>query len=240
MGLVVEEGEVPAAPRGARRHKDKKRRQKEKSRRNLLRRIGTLHSTTVEYDDVSSLSEGEQGPDLTFPPRLGLSLSPTSDRCPSPTMLHHTPLPLLRQAGDAADRSGRRKRSAHRNDNRGARPDERRNRLAATGGNLLLPAEAQPWRPQDESSKKTEVRAAASHRPLAGYAKQTPKAYRGDRAASRASPQGNHRKKSVSPARSPSPGYSGHRAGRRSPNYDRTDTSPGRRRSRSPYSPATR
>lgn len=249
MGLM-EEGEVPAVPRGARHHRDRKKRQRE--RRNLLRKVGTLHSAPVEYDDVSSLSEGEQGQESSFTPALGLIPSPASDRCPSPPMLHQTPLPLLRQAG-VSDRSGRRKRrrqeSAPRNDGRGGgRTEDRRNRQAA--GNLLLPAEplmhAQPWRPQEESAKRTEVRAAASHRPkreeaaAASYSKQTPKAYRGDRGSSRASPQGNHRKKSASPARSPSPGYSGHRLGRRSPTYERTDTSPGRRRSRSPYSPVTR
>lgn len=239
---LVEEGEVLADPRGARRHRDKKRKQRERSRRNLLRRVGTLHTTAVEYDDVSSLSEGERGQDASFPPQLGLIPSPASDRCPSPPMLHQPPLPLLRQAGDS-DRSGRRKKrrqeSSHRSRDDG-RSEDRRNRLP-----VLLPAEplllAQTWRPQEESAKRTELRAPASYRSkreeAAGYNKQPPKAYRGDRSSSRASPQGNHRKKSASPSRSPSPGYSGHRSGRRSPTYERADSS---RRSRSPYSPVTR
>ncbi|KAM4026650.1 cyclin-dependent kinase 13 [Anomaloglossus baeobatrachus] len=251
MGLV-EEGEVPAVPREqAKRHRDRKKRR----RRDLLRRVGTLAASTVEYDDVSSLSEGalseaEHGPGGHFTPGLGLIPSPASDRCPSPTGLQQAPFSLLRPAGEG-DR--RRKRGSqrqepgprHREDARtgGGRPDLRRGRLGI--GSLLLPEPlllAPTWRPQEET-KRPELRPAASYRPkreeAAAHGTQPPKAYRGQRAY-RASPPGNHRKKSASPARSPSPGYSGHRAGRRSPNYDRTDTSPARRRSRSPYSPASR
>lgn len=263
MGLV-EEGEVPAVPRAGRHHRAKKKRQKDR-RRDMLRRVGALAASTVEYDDVSSLSEGalsegEQGPGAQFPPVLGLGLipSPASDRCPSSPGLHQTSLSLLRQAGDA-DRNSRRKRGSRRQEpghrrreearSAGGRTDDRRNRLGI--GNLLLPEPlllAPTWRPQEETAKRPELRAAASHRPkreeAAAHSKQPPKAYRGERAHRAASP-GNHRKKSLSPARSPSPGYSGHRAGRRSPNYggfDRTDNSspPARRRSRSPYSPVTR
>ncbi|XP_069814508.1 cyclin-dependent kinase 13 isoform X2 [Dendropsophus ebraccatus] len=260
MGLV-EEGEVPAGPRAGRRHRGRKKRQRDR-RRDMLRRVGALAATTVEYDDVSSLSEGalsegEQGPGAPFPPVLGLGLipSPASDRCPSSPGLHQAPLSLLRQAAGTADRNSRRKRgsrkqeSAHRRreDARSAagRTDERRSRLGM--GNLLLPEPlllAPTWRPQED--KRPELRpAASSYRPKREEAtKQPPKAYRGDRPHRAASP-GNHRKKSASPARSPSPGYSGHRAGRRSPNYggfDRTDNSSpaARRRSRSPYSPVTR
>ncbi|XP_068092486.1 cyclin-dependent kinase 13 [Hyperolius riggenbachi] len=244
MGLV-EEGEVPAAPRGGRRHRDRKKRQRERSR-NLLRRVGALHTTsTVEYDDVSSLSEGEQGPEVSFPPILGLIPSPASDRCLSPLMLHQPPLSLLRQSVDSSRRKSERQEPVHRSRDEarsgGSRPEDRRNRLAM--GNLLIPAEplllGQAWRPQDESTKRTELRAATSYRPKRDEGRP-PKAYRGDRSSSRTSPQGNHRKKSVSPVRTPSPGYSGHRQGRRSPTYERTEASPSRRRSRSPYSPVTR
>ncbi|XP_069586313.1 cyclin-dependent kinase 13 [Ranitomeya imitator] len=253
MGLV-EEGEVPAVPRAqGKRHRDRKKRR----RRDMLRRIGTLAASTVEYDDVSSLSEGalseaEHGPGGHFVPGLGLGLipSPASDRCSSPPGLHQGPISLLRQAVDG----GRRKRGAQRQepgprrleDGRSGvgRPDPRRGRLGV--GSLLLPEPlllAPTWRPQEDTAKRAELRPAASYRPkreeAEAHGKQPPKAYRGQRAY-RASPPGNHRKKSASPARSPSPGYSGHRAGRRSPNYDRTDTSPARRRSRSPYSPASR
>ncbi|KAM3928990.1 cyclin-dependent kinase 13 [Leptodactylus fuscus] len=263
MGLV-EEGEVPAVRRPGKHHRGRKKRPKDR-RRDMLRRVGALAASTVEYDDVSSLSEGalsggEQGPGNPFPPVLGLGLipSPASDRCPSSPGLHQAPLSLLRQAGDA-DRNSRRKRGSRRQESghrrreearSGAgRTDDRRSRLGI--GNLLLPEPlllAPTWRPQEEATKRSELRAAASYRPkreeAAAHTKQPPKAYRGDRAYRAASP-GNHRKKSLSPARSPSPGYSGHRASRRSPNYggfDRTDNSspPARRRSRSPYSPVTR
>ncbi|XP_040287251.1 cyclin-dependent kinase 13 [Bufo bufo] len=264
MGLV-EEGEVPAVPRAGRHHRARKKRQKQR-RRDMLRRVGALAASTVEYDDVSSLSEGalsegEQGPGNPFPPVPGLGLipSPASDRCPSPPGVHPAPLSLLRQAVDA-DRNSRRKRGARRQESGHRRRDEARsargradNRRSRLGvGNLLLPEPlllAPTWRPQEEPAKRTELRAGASYRPkreeASVHSKQAPKAYRGDR-AHRASSPGNHRKKSLSPARSsPSPGYSGHRASRRSPNYggfDRTDNSspPARRRSRSPYSPVTR
>ncbi|KAG8572552.1 hypothetical protein GDO81_012086 [Engystomops pustulosus] len=258
MGLV-EEGEVPAVPRAGRRHRARKKRQKDR-RRDMLRRVGALAASTVEYDDVSSLSEGglsggEQGPGNAFPPVLGLGLipSPTPDRCPPSPGLHQAPLSLLRQAGDA-DRSSKRKRGSRRQESghrrreeargAGGRSDERRSRPGA--GNLLLPEPlllAPTWRPQEDTTKRAELRAAASYRPkreeAAAHSKQPPKAYRGDRAY-RASSPGNHRKKSPSPARSPSPGYSGHRASRRSPNYGDNSSPPARRRSRSPYSPATR
>ncbi|XP_075683152.1 cyclin-dependent kinase 13 [Rhinoderma darwinii] len=261
MGLV-EEGEVPAAPSAGKRHRARKKRQRD-HRRDMRRKVGALAASTVEYDDVSSLSEGalsegEQGPATQFPLVLGLGLipSPASDRCPSSPALHQAPLSLLRQAGDAGrnrrKRGSRRQDSGHRRREEarigGARTDQRRSRLGI--GNLLLPEPlllAPTWRPQEETTR-TELRAAASHRPkreeAAAHSKQTPKAYRGDRAYRAASP-GNHRKKSLSPVRSPSLGYSGHRASRRSPNYggfDRTDnSSPApRRRSRSPYSPVTR
>ncbi|KAM9308033.1 cyclin-dependent kinase 13 [Gastrophryne carolinensis] len=230
MGLV-EEGEVPAVSREVRRHKKKK--QRDRNRRNLLRRVGALPATTVEYDDVSSLSEGEQGPGGPFASDLALGLipSPASDRCFSPTMLHQAPLPLLRQAVDPERRSNRRRPESgqrNRGEARAGRTEERRNRLLS--GDLLLPGEplllAQHWRKQDEAAKRTEARATASHRPKReeAAASSKPKAYRGGRA----SPQGNQR--------SPSPGYSGHR--RRSP----PEPSPpaNRRRSRSPYSPVTR
>ncbi|XP_063778558.1 cyclin-dependent kinase 13 [Pseudophryne corroboree] len=256
MGLG-EEGEVPVAPRGPRRRRDRKKRQRERDRRGLMRKAGALTAAaTVEYDDVSSLSEGalsggEPGPVAQGPPllELGFMPSPASDRCPSPTVQHQRPLPLLRQPG-ASEASGRKRRggrrpeSGHRRKVEG-RTEDRRNRLGL--GNLLTPEPlllAPPWRPQEEAGKRTELRAAASFRPkreeAAAPSKQPPKAYREERSF-RASSQGNHCKKAASPARSPNLGYGGHRQGRRSPTYgtfDRTDTSssPARR----PYSPGTR
>ncbi|XP_075068647.1 cyclin-dependent kinase 13 [Mixophyes fleayi] len=257
MGLV-EEGEVPAVPRGPRRHRDRKKRQRDRTRREILQRVGAL-TTTVEYDDVSSLSEGalsegEQGPVTQVPPmvELGFMPSPASDRCPSPALLHQRPLPLLRQSGDSETNS-RRRRGPRRQElgprrREDGRPEDRRNRLGL--GNLLIAEPlllAPPWRPQEEAAKRTELRAAVSYRPkreeALAHSKQPPKAYRGDKSF-RALSQGNHCKKSSSPTRSPNLGHGGHRQGRRSPNYgsfERTDTSsPARRRSRSPYSPSTR
>ncbi|XP_056376473.1 cyclin-dependent kinase 13 [Hyla sarda] len=262
MGLV-EEGEVSAGPQAGRRHRGHKKRQRERHR-DMLRRVGALAASTVEYDDVSSLSEGalsegERGPGTLFPPVLGLGLIPSPDRCPSTPGLHQAPLSLLRQAASNADRSGRRKRGSRRQEtahrrredarSSAGRTDDRRRRLGI--GNLLLPEPlllAPTWRPQEEKRPDPRPAASSLYRPkreeAAAHNKQTPKAYRGDRPHRAASP-GTHRKKSASPARSPSPVYGGHRGGRRSPNYggfDRTDNSspPARRRSRSPYSPVTR
>ncbi|KAM8967474.1 cyclin-dependent kinase 13 [Pelodytes ibericus] len=260
----VEDGEGSLAPRSMKRNKerrDKRKRRRDRSKKSLLKKDGALGAATVEYDDVSSLSEGalsegEHGPD-TVAPVLGQGRieSPASDKCPSPAMLAPQPLALLRQPRDS-ERSSKRKRGSRRpesghhrrEESRGHRTEESRRRLGIS--ELIIPTPlmlAPPWRPQADVGKRSELRPAASFRPkreeALSYSKQPPKAYREEKTY-RATSQGNHRKKSISPARSPSPGYSGHRQGRRSPNYstyDRTETSPmNRRRSRSPYSPGSR
>ncbi|XP_063308205.1 cyclin-dependent kinase 13 [Pelobates fuscus] len=266
LGAAAVEGAQSAA-RGMKRYRerrDRKKRRRDRGKRQLLSRDGAL-AAAVEYDDVSSLSEGalsasEPGR-AANPPALGLGLgaSPASDRCPSPAMFPPQPLALLRQPGDP-ERSARRKRGSRRPESRhrrreegrggNNRTEERRRPLAIN--ELVIPPQplllATPWRPPADVGKRAELRPAASHRPkreeAAAYSKQAPKAYREDKAY-RASIPGNHRKKSASPARSPSPGYSGHRQARRSPSfgsYERTETAspPSRRRSRSPYSPAGR
>ncbi|CAN2389605.1 phosphorylation of RNA polymerase II C-terminal domain [Pristimantis euphronides] len=198
----VEEGEVPAGPRAGRRH----RRKRQKARRKeMLRRVGALAASTVEYDDVSSLSEGalsgaEQGTGLTAGPG------------PQP------PPPSLLRPGDGA-RGGRRPEPRRKEE--AAARGGRRGRL---GGLLLLPPEllAPTWRPQDE---RAEPRAAPYR----------PKAYRaGEQRAYRAASPATHRKTSASPARSPSPAYSGHRRRSRSP-YSPPARRSARSRSRSPY-----
>ncbi|XP_053322229.1 cyclin-dependent kinase 13 [Spea bombifrons] len=264
LGLDAGGGEPQVASGGMKRdrdRRDRKKRRRDRSKRSVLKKDGTV-ATTVEYDDVSSLSEGvlsegEHRPDTLAPAlRLGLVPSPASDRCPSPTTLHQTPLALLRQSGDS-ERSSRRKRDSRRGESGHRRRDESRResrteeRKSVGVGDLAAPTPlmlSPPWRPQAEAGKRTEPRPAGSYRPKreepVAYSKQPPKAYREERSY-RASSPSNHRRKSISPVRSPSPGYSGHRQGRRSPSYgtyDRTEAaSPmSRRRSRSPYSPAGR
>uniref|UniRef100_A0A8C5MLI4 Cyclin dependent kinase 13 n=1 Tax=Leptobrachium leishanense TaxID=445787 RepID=A0A8C5MLI4_9ANUR len=260
LGAGAEVGEQPVAARPMRRYgdrRDKKKRRRDRVRRNLPRRDGAL-APTVEYDDVSSLSEGalsgaEQGP-MSHPPLLGLGLgiSPASDRCLSPALAAHEPLALLRQAVEA-ERRARRKREAEKPESRPGGREEGRGNLAEDRRRLLPINEAvapvplllaPTWRPQADLGKRSELRPAASFRPkreeAAAYSKQPPKAYREDKAYRSTPSGGNHRKTSASPARSP-----GHRQARRSPSfgsYDRTETSspPSRRRSRSPYSPAAR
>ncbi|KAM4688663.1 cyclin-dependent kinase 13 [Discoglossus pictus] len=254
-------GESQAAPQGWRRHRGRRDRRKRRrdrgggsGKRSVLKQEGAI-GTTVEYDDVSSLSEGglsegEQGPAPAQPLlALGLGSTPVSSRTPSPVMMQPSPLAQLRQSG-VSERIGRRNRGSRRKEHRrkeeGAtnRSEERRRKVAIPDllpqGPILV---SPPWRPQVELGKKAEARPAArpKREEAAAYTKQPPKAYREDKPY-RTPTQGNHRK---SPARSPSPGYSGHRQARRSPNYgmyDRTEASPqlSRRRSRSPYSPAGR
>ncbi|KAM4704645.1 cyclin-dependent kinase 13 [Rhinophrynus dorsalis] len=261
-GEEADGAEIKVAPRGMRRRRrDRKKRRRDREgasgKRNVIKREGAL-TTTVEYDDVSSLSEGvlsegEQVPTPpVHPPALGLGqgISPASDKCPSPVTRHPPLLPHLRQHGDSS-RSSRRKRGSRRNESRHDRKEETRGvgrteeRRRGTEIEPLTPQPLlleQPWRPQGDLGKRTDFRPAALFRPkreeAAAYSKQTPKAYRG-------ALLGNHLKKSASPARSPSPGYSGHRQGRRSPSYgsyerNEASSTPARRRSRSPYSPANR
>uniref|UniRef100_A0A6I8Q2X3 Cyclin-dependent kinase 13 n=1 Tax=Xenopus tropicalis TaxID=8364 RepID=A0A6I8Q2X3_XENTR len=253
-----------AATRGRRHHRmhrERKKRRKDRGgsgRRSGLRK-DRARAPTVEYDDVSSLSdgdlsEGEQVPTPPFAPSvlgLGLNASPASDRCPSPVGLPPPPpqVSLLRQRGDSG-RSGRRKTSRRPESKHRRREDMQDRRRGGEIGDLLLPTPlmlASTWRPQCELGKKPEFRPVPLFRPkreeALAYNKQPPKAYR-DKGFRSSVLQGNHRKKSLSPVRSPSPGYSGHRQNRRSPSFgvrDKNETSPpARRRSRSPYSPGGR
>ncbi|KAG8442771.1 hypothetical protein GDO86_011546 [Hymenochirus boettgeri] len=262
LGSVVEPGgsvggegqAVTRERRHHRNHRQKKKRRKDREggsgKRSGVRRERAV-APAVEYDDVSSLSdeglsEGEQAPTPPYvPPLLGLGLgaSPASDRCLSPVALHPGPLTLLRQRVDSG-RSNRRKRGSRRTESRHRRRDtieDRRRGLEV--GEILAPTPlmlAPTWRP--------EFRPAPLFRPkreeAAAYSKQPPKAYREDKNVRGSLLQGNPRKKSTSPVRSPSPGYSGHRQNRRSPSFTREKSEapspPNRRRSRSPYSPASR
>ncbi|XP_053570541.1 cyclin-dependent kinase 13 [Bombina bombina] len=251
-------GESRGLKHGKRRHERRKKRKDREGgskKRSMSKQDGTT-STVVEYDDVSSLSEGalsevEQG---QLPPepviKLGLGSTPVSSRSPTPIALPPSPLTQLRQAVDAERRRKiesykeeprRREEGASREGNRS---EDRRRRSDLHEQPMLAP----PWRQQGDTGKIVEPRLAASSRPkkdeAAAYNKHQPKAYRDDKHHKAAS-LSNHRKKSTSPTRSPSPGYSGHRQSRRSPsygNYDRADNSPplSRRRSRSPYSPVSR
>ncbi|MEE6465726.1 hypothetical protein FKM82_006666 [Ascaphus truei] len=270
MGLIGG-GEAPAAPppAGKPRHRDKRKRRRDRGkgkRSGGKREEGP--AAAVEYDDVSSLSEGalseaEKGP-APPPPLMGLGrgASSTSSRSSSPAPLLPLPLALLRQAGDrewsgkkgrgsGRQESGHRRREAAGGSRGGGRSTEEWRRKDTGGGGLLVPGPlllAPPWRVPGEAGKRPELRPAASpwskREEAAAYKHPPPKAYRG--------PPGNHRHNSPSPARSPSPGYSGHRQARRSPSYgayDRAEASPqqqqqqpgqGRRGGRSPYSPAGR
>ncbi|OCT76104.1 cyclin-dependent kinase 13 [Xenopus laevis] len=252
------------ASREKRRHKmhrERKRRRKDRGgsgKRSGVRKDRAL-APTVEYDDVSSLSDGDlsEGEQVPTPPPfapsvlgLGLGASPASDRCPSPVGLHPPQLSLLRQRGDSG-RSGRRKSSRRPESKHRRREDAQDRRRGGEIGELLVPTPlmlAPTWRPPCDLGKKTEFRPVPLFRPkreeASAYNKQPPKAYRDDKAFRSSLLQGNQRKKSVSPVRSPSPGYSGRRQNRRSPSFgprDKNDNSPPpRRRSRSPYSPAGR